>query len=512
MVTQFTAGLDLGTTSAKAVLFTKAGEVAGEAECSYPVQHPQPGWAEQDPFAIEAAAVKALKEAVADAGPGELLSVGLSSAMHSLICADADAMPLSPAITWADCRSSSQADALKESSAGTEIYLRTGTPIHPMSPLVKLSWMRDTGYAPYKQAARFLSVKEWITARWFGVYHVDYSVASASGLFNIHERTWEPLALEAAGITEAQLSEPVPPHFVFRGLDPEKAEAIGIKADTPFAAGGSDGPLANLGIGAINAGEAAITIGTSGAIRQMASAPRTDSRQEVFCYAFTDDLWILGGPTNNGGNVLEWIKQHIHTAEAGTKDPYEALFTDIEHVAPGADNLLFLPCLNGERAPYWDAAAKGAYVGLTVSHTDAHMTRAGLEGVLFSIQSISKSLERLTGEAGIIYASGGFARSDVWVQMLANMFGEDIHLPLSHQSSAWGAAWISLYAIGEVDDLASIKAHIPMRDSVAPRADVHAVYSRLYPVFSGLYEALRPTFHELHALSTDTTMASASKR
>ncbi|PYZ92187.1 gluconate kinase [Salipaludibacillus keqinensis] len=504
MLKQYVIGLDIGTTSAKSVVFLENGTVVAEDEQSYPVFHAQPSWAEQDPLIIEEAVITAFRHSLDKKGikGEEIISVGLSSAMHSLICVDEKNNPLSPSLTWADGRSVDQASKLKNSAIGTTIYLQSGTPIHPMSPLLKLIWMNETKYQPYQRASKFLSIKEFITSRWFGIDAVDYSIASATGLFDIRKRQWNDQALKLAGIQANQLSIPVSPTYIFQGLCEDVATKLKVPRDLPFAAGGSDGPLANLGIGAIDPGDTAITIGTSGAIRQMANQPKTDEQQQVFCYAFTDHLWILGGPTNNGGVVLQWLKEvlgqkEVEEAFLSGEDAYSLLLRAAEEVLPGSDGLLFLPYLNGERAPHWDANARGAYIGLAMDHQKQHLLRAGLEGVLFSLFNVSEALDRLAGKTTTLYASGGFARSEFWVKMLSDIFGQEVHLPKSHQSSAWGAAWISLLAVDKVKDYSSIKHHIPMKSVVYPTVNNHEIYQKLYPVYRNVYEALKPTFKDL---------------
>ncbi|MDT8860398.1 gluconokinase [Alkalihalobacillus sp. MEB130] len=501
---KYVAALDIGTTSAKAVLFQKNGVVVAEHECSYPVYQPQPSWVEQDPYEIEQAAIRSLSAAIQKSGiqPSELICVSFSSAMHSLICVNEKHEAISPSITWADGRSVEQASRLKD-TFGTDIYLQTGTPLHPMSPLCKLLWMRDTGYGPYVQAAKFVSIKEFLFMRWFGTYIVDYAIASASGLFNIHTFDWHEDALVAAGISKEQLSKPVPSTTICQGLSSELANRMSVSVDIPFVIGSSDGPLANLGIGAINPGDVALTIGTSGAIRQMSSSPRTDELQEIFCYGVTKDLWIMGGPSNNGGIVFQWMKDVFGEIEveraltSGDASAYDLLSELAKGVKPGADGLLFLPFLNGERAPYWDANARGSYIGLTLAHKKAHMIRAGLEGVIFSMYSIGEALERLAGEPANLFASGGFARSSLWLQMVADIFGKEVQVPVSHQSSAWGAAWFGLYALGEVSSLSAIKTEIPMKETYVPNAVHHQVYRQLYETYRDLYAALKPHFHAL---------------
>jgi gluconokinase len=499
----YVLGLDIGTTSAKAVLFQKNGLVISENENAYPVHHPNPSWVEQDPLEIERAAVSAISGAVQKSNitNTEILCVSISSAMHSLICMNDNHEPISPSITWADGRSVDQASRVRE-TFGTSLYLKTGTPIHPMSPLSKLIWMRETNYEPYVQTAKFISIKEFLIQKWFDQYIVDYAIASASGLFNIHTFEWEEEALSTAGISSDQLSEPVPSTTICQGLSKELAEQFHLPQDIPFVIGSSDGPLANLGIGAIDPGDVAITIGTSGAIRQMSSRPQTDELQEIFCYGVTKDLWIMGGPTNNGGIVFQWLKDTLGEMEVQrsleTNSSAYDLLTDLAKSAkPGADGLLFLPFLNGERAPYWDANARGSFIGLTLSHKKEHMIRAGLEGVIYSLYSIGETLERLAGQSATIFASGGFARSSLWLHILTDIFGQEVRVPVSHQSSAWGAAWFGMYALGEVPSLSAIKESIPMNSTYIPNDSNHKVYQELYQTYRELYYALKPHFKAL---------------
>ncbi len=489
---QYIIGLDIGTTSVKVVLFDLAGHVKAESETAYPLYYPQPAWVEQNPAEIEKAAISTIRTVIEEASlsTGELLAIGLSSAMHSLICCDKAGNPLSNSITWADGRSTKQAEALKASTAGTNIYLRTGTPIHPMSPLPKLIWMKENQFEAYEKAEWFFSIKEYLLYRWFGEAIVDYSVASATGMFNLRKLDWDEAALGLAGITKKQLGKPVPPTEIRRGLSDEIADRMSISPDTPFVLAGSDGPLANLGIGAIQPGETAITIGTSGAIRQFGTSPETDALQQTFCYSFSEELSIFGGPINNGGLVLNWAKELFHGKEISLEDLSELA----SKVPAGAAGLLFHPYLNGERAPIWNADARGSFFGVNATHKKEHFVRAAMEGVIFSIYHVGEALSRLSGPPTKIYASGGFARSRVWLQILADIFNKEVHVPTSHQSSAWGAAWTALVAIGAVESFNSIKSSIPMKETVTPIAENHERYAELYQIYKGLAEAMSPYY------------------
>ncbi|MGP4073401.1 gluconokinase [Piscibacillus sp. B03] len=482
-------GLDIGTTSAKAVLFNLDGKVLAENEQPYPIIHPESGWAEQDPRQIEEATITAIRQAI-QGHSGELFGIGFSTAMHSLIAIDQEGNALSNAIIWADKRSTEEA-----SEISSTVYLNTGTPLHPMSPLAKLKWMGNHKIDYFHQANYFVSVKEYLVYRWFGEKVVDYSMAAATGLFNIHDLKWDPQALVEAHISKEQLFEPVSPFTKLTNMKSEIAEQMGINQQTPVVLAGSDGPLANLGIGAINPGETAITIGTSGAIRQFSSEPLIDSKQEIFSYSFTDDSWITGGPTNNGGIVLKWVQDLISSEHHQySMDEMNRL---AESAAPGSDKLIFLPYLNGERAPFWDAQAKGSYIGLQPQHNKEHLIRASMEGVIFSIYHIGHVLERLGNHHKTLFASGGFARSSLWLQMLADTFGKPVKVPESHQSSAWGAAWLALGAVKGYK-LEDIKNSIPMKAEIEPYMTNHEIYQEQFDIYQGLYDQLKETFRKLN--------------
>lgn len=493
-MSSYVIGLDIGTSAVKAVLFARSGYVIAEQEMTYPTMRPQIGWAEQDPLAIERATKQVLRQLIeiANVPSDQIVAIGLSSAMHSIICVDERGEPLSPLITWADQRSYEQAERIKRNPSST-IYMKTGTPLHPMTPLMKLIWMKETDYEPYKRADKFVSFKEFLLFRWTGATVVDYATASASGLFNITSLCWEEEALKEAGITKEQLFSPVPPTYICQGLPKKLANEIGIRHDIPFVVGASDGPLANIGLGAMTPGDVAITIGTSGAIRQMSALPRLDERQDIFCYAVSEKLWVMGGPTNNGGSVLHWLKDLFHSRNVD----YEQLSELASRSPIGAKGLLFLPYLDGERAPLWNAHARAAYVGLTSSHTEADLIRAGMEGTLFNMYQIGQSLERLGSRPKNVFASGGFSRSSLWVQMLADIFGREIQLPLNYQSSAWAAAWFALIATGIEKNIEDIKQSIPMKGTVKPNERAHETYRKLFSIYEETSEKLRDVWDEL---------------
>ncbi|MBW8348593.1 gluconokinase [Bacillus sp. IITD106] len=472
----YVIGLDLGTTSAKAVIFHLNGKVKSEAERLITTYYPESGWVEQNPNEIERCAIKAIKDAINQAGiqKEETVAIGISCAMHSLICVDQDGKSLSNAVIWSDGRSSQQADRFSEEER-QDLFLKTGVPIHPMTPFTKLVWMKETEFDPYKKAAYFMSVKEFLLFKWFGERVVDYSMASATGLFNPSILGWEEAALQLAQIEEKQLSKVVPPTYILKDLNKRVADEMGLPVDVPVIIGAADGQLANLGIGAILPGEVAITVGTSGAVRQFSKGVRINEKRETFSYAFTDEYSIIGGPSNNGGIALQWLKELLNN-----EDSYRDFIEKAGKVAPGAEGIIFHPYINGERAPIWDQRATGNFSGLSITHKQEHFIRAVLEGITFNLYQIERALCRLAGEPSRIYVNGGLARSNLWLQMLADIFGKEVYVAETHHSSAWGAAWTALVAIGKVHSFEEIKENIQLGAPIVPNEETHRIYQEIY--------------------------------
>ena len=490
MAEKLVLALDLGTTSAKAVIFEQNGKLVAEAERMITSHYPKPGWVEQDPVEIERSAVGAIHDVIGKAkvAAEQILTVSFSAAMHSLICVDQNVNPLSGAIIWADGRSSQQAKELKQEN-GFDIYKRTGLPNHPMSPLSNLLWMKETDFTPYKEATYFISAKEYVIYKWFDRRLIDYAMASATGLFNMNTFDWDDEALAIAGVEEKQLSNIVPPTEILTGIDQTIADEMGISSEMPFVIGSADGQLANLGSGAISPGEVAISAGTSGAIRQMISGFKTSDQQETFCYAFTRDLSIIGGPTNNGGIALQWLKELIEY-----EGSFDELTAEAEKVDQGAEGLLFFPYINGERAPLWNQEAKGNFFGLSVTHKKEHLVRAVLEGITFNLYHIGQALERQAGKPEKIFVNGGLARSPLWVQMLADVFGKEVYLSESHHSAAWGAAWTGLVALGKVESYEEIKKNIPIEAIIKPDQQRHEKYVEIFAKYQAIVTDLAKHF------------------
>ncbi|WP_028401142.1 gluconokinase [Ectobacillus panaciterrae] len=499
-------GVDIGTTSTKAVIFGERGKVIASHAVDYPIIKPHPDWAEQDPDLIFSAVVESISIAIQNANilPHDILALGFSTAMHSLIAVDQSGQPLTRSIIWADNRSVKQADRLLKDMNGLEVYKRTGTPIHPMSPLPKLLWMKEEAPELFQRAYKFISIKEYVQYQLYSTYIVDHSIASATGLLRLDTLDWDEEVLQLVGISRDHLSDPVPTTHILIGMKQEFANKMGVSPDTPFVVGASDGVLANVGVGAISPGEAAITIGTSGAVRTISPVQKTDEKGRTFCYALTDNHWVIGGPTNNGGILLRWLRDEFGSPEREVArklgiDPYELLTQYAEKVPAGSEGLIFLPFLSGERAPYWNANARGTFFGLSLHHKREHFIRSVMEGVCMSVYAVALAIRDLTGPIQEIRVSGGFAKSPFWRQMLSDMTGKELLVPESHEASALGAAAVALYAIGEIDSLERIKDWIEIKHHHVPNKENTSVYLELFYMYERLYNCLKDEFDAIAA-------------
>jgi gluconokinase len=487
-------GVDIGTTSAKAVAFAADGRELGRGEAGYPLLEPEHGQAVQEPAVVVDATLASIRAATSAAREqgARIAALSFSGAMHSLVGLDAQGRALTPLVTWGDMRATEQAERLR--AEHPELHDRTGTPLHPMSPLPKLVWFAEHEPETFSAVRRWAGIKELVVARLTGTWAVDHSVASATGLLNLRELDWDGEALAIAGIDAEALSPLVPTTHRLE-LEAAPAADLGLEGDMALIVGAADGPLANLGVGAVHHGVAACSIGTSGALRLMVERPVVDPQRRVFCYALLPGHWIVGGAINNGGAVLRWAGEAL----APDLGPHaEARLLELAgDVRAGSEGLLMLPYLLSERAPHWSTVARGAYIGLTRHHDRGHLVRAALEGVCLQLAVVLASVRDAGNEVREIRATGGFARSDLWRQMLADALGMPIGFPAGHEGSAFGAALLAMDALGMVDGIDRAAGLVEIEDVVEPEAGAAGVYADLLPTFTSLYDALEPAFRAL---------------
>jgi len=303
-------------------------------------------------------------------------------------------------------------------------------------------------------------------------------------------------ALGVAGLDARALS-PLVPTTERLALGADGAGEVGLDAGLPLVVGAGDGPLANLGVGAVHHGGAACSIGTSGALRLMVERPAIDPARSVFCYALTPGRWTVGGAINNGGSVLHWAGEAL-APDLG-EHPEARLLELAGEVPAGSEGLLMLPYLLSERAPHWSSVPRGAYVGLTRRHGRGHLVRAAVEGVCLQLALVLASMRDAGNAVREIRATGGFARSALWRQMLADALGMPIGFPAGHQGSAFGAALLGMDALGLVDGIDRAADLVGIDEVVEPEPAAAAVYAELLPTFASLYDALGPAFRTLES-------------
>lgn len=498
---KYMMGLDIGTTAVKAVLFNTTGEYVDKETVHYPLHTPNVHIAEQDPDEILSKAIQAVKTLVTrNQCSDEIEFISCSSAMHSLILLDRSGSRLTECITWADRRSEDVAEAWNMDK-GVDIYRRTGTPIHPMSPFIKLLYFKDEAPEMYSRIGKIVGIKEYILHHFTGLYEVDKSIASSMGMMNLETSEWDAEVLELLELNPEQLPNIVDTTRAYNATA-EAAGHLGIAGNTKIIIGASDGVLANLGVNAIEEGDIAITIGTSGAIRTVIDAPKTDPKMRTFCYHLTNDHYVIGGPVNNGGVVLRWIRdelcqEEIGEAESKGKDPYEVMTQAAKDIAPGSNGLIFHPYLAGERAPLWNAKAVGSFYGMTLSHSRSHMIRAAMEGVVYNLYSVYLALREQMSTVKSIKASGGFARSEMWKQLMSDVFGEQLTVPKSYESSAFGACLLGLHAIGEMNDLNDVADFVGESDAYKPDEKAYLKYQDIMSVYIEIGRALEPFYDRM---------------
>jgi len=477
-------GLDLGTTNCKAVLLDADGHVRAKASAGYSLQIPQPGWAEQDVRHVWAAAKKVLA-AVADAAPAPPQGICFSGAMHSLFpVADDAGTPLANAMTWADARATVVHKGLVADADTHALYRRTGCPVHSTYHLQRLRWWRRAEPEIAQQAYLWVGLKDWILHALTGVWATDLSLASTTGLLNLHTMAWDTEVLELAGVLPGRLPGLVAPSAVVGGLTAAAAAATGLPAGLPVIAGGSDGAMASLGTGIAAPGQMVITVGTSGAVRKVVAEPWFDPAERTWCYLLAGNRWIVGGAINNGGLALQWVREKLYPDLAGEAG-YDQLARDAQTVPPGAEGVFLLPYFAGERSPHWAPNDRGMLYGLGMEHTRKHMARAAMEGVANCLADVRDALYGSETTEEVVRLTGGITRTPLWVQILADVLGVPLMALEVADTSASGAALLGMHALGLIraDQMARTVEPGPI---YTPDPERHTFYQQHHREFKAL--------------------------
>ncbi|SFC26986.1 gluconokinase [Alkalibacterium subtropicum] len=478
---EYRIGIDIGTTSTKGVLYNKQLAVVEAAVESYPTLRAVEGMAEQDPEHIVGAVISVIQQLLQNNEDirKQVKSVSFSSAMHSTLLLSSEGKPLGPVYTWADNRSNDVLETIRHEGDLHWVYERTGTPIHSMSPFSKLLWLKKISPELLLEAEHIVGIKEYVMFLFTGEWKIDYSIASATGLFNLQTLDWDRDILEFIGLDRESFSAPVDTNYVYTQSLEGMYDKAGLSLDTVLVIGASDGCLANLGLNAVGLNEVAMTIGTSGALRMVTDQIILDPKGRLFCYYLSKNRWVVGGAVNNGGNAFQWLADVLSLN-------YEQLNKLAEEVDPGSDGLMFYPYLNGERAPLWDGSVKAQFIGIDAIHSKGHFVRALMEGVLYNLAEVLEILEKSSEKSRCIKVTGGYLRSSLWKQMTADIFNKQIILSKQFESSCLGAV-----LIGELDNESQLRSDSAEESIIEPDADRVQMYGELFELYQKLSVPLK---------------------
>ena len=488
---KYIIAIDIGTTHCKAITVDENAKTIQSFKANLISIQPQEGFHEQDAEKIFQIAVELIKQSTQNINHDEIACISFSAAMHSLLAIDESGKPLINAITWADTRSKKYAQQLRNTEEGKNIYRQTGTAIHAMTPLCKIIWLKNEQPEVFAKAYKFISIKEYIFYRLFGKFIVDIGIASSTGMCDVYNYCWCEEALALTGINKNKLSAIVQATHYETELLLSIKQLLQIKNQIPFVCGSNDGCLANLGCGVLNMNEAALTIGTSGAVRVTIPKPAMQELNGLFSYPLTKNIYVTGGPINNGGIALQWFAENFLQMKVTTNDELSKVFEIASQAPAGSDGVYFLPYILGERAPVWDENASGMFYGLRIHHKKEHLTRAVVEGISFSLLQILKNIEATNITVEKIYLSGVVTQSDWWMQLLADMFGKKILLSDGTDASALGAAFIGMYATGIISNLSVVKSFIQTKKVFEPDNKNTVIYKHQFDIYTSLYPAMQ---------------------
>ena len=493
----YLVGIDVGTGGTRAIIVDATGRIVGTAtEEHVPFASPRTGWAEQDPRDWWRATGAAVRGALAKAGlTGEAIAaVGFSGQMHGSVLLDDAGDVVRPALLWCDQRTDAQCKALTAQIGAARLIELTSNPALTGFTLPKLLWVREHEPQAWQRVHAVLLPKDYVRYRLTGDRATDVADASGTLLFDVGGRKWSGEMLAATELNASLLPRAYESPEVTGVVNAEGAAATGLRVGTPVVAGGGDQAAGAVGMGIVRAGAVSATIGTSGVVFAATDRPALDpgGRVHTFCHA-VPGRWHIMGVTQGAGLSLRWFRDQFGAGVDDGRDPYERLTEEAAKVPAGADGVLWAPYLMGERTPHLDPHARAALVGLAASHTRGHIVRAILEGVAFSLRDSFSIFAEMKVPVSGVRLGGGGARSALWRQIQADVYGYPVEIVEAEEGAAYGAALLAGVGGGTwrtVD--AACDAVVRVASRVAPNPQTQAVLNARYDAFRALYPALRP--------------------
>ena len=490
-------GIDVSTTATKALLIDEQGRLIAVASSPHTLQTPHPLWSEQDPREWWDAASASIRSVLEKAGISgdRIAAVGLTGQMHGLVLLDKAGKVLRPAILWNDQRTQSQCDEIHQRIGKEKFIQITGNVALTGFTAPKILWVKENEPDVYAKAKHVLLPKDYVRYKLTGEYAMDKADGAGTVLFDLKSRDWSRAVLDALGIDPSWMPQTFEgPEFTGK-VNQEAAALTGLKAGTPVVAGGGDQAAQAVGVGAVQPGVVALTVGTSGVV--FATTPsaliEAEGRLHAFCHA-VPGMWHFMGVMLSAAGSLQWYHDTL------TKEmSFDDLLREAESAPAGSEGLQFLPYLSGERTPHPDPLARGAFVGLTLRHGRAHMTRALLEGVSFGLKDSFTLIQNAgLGAISQVRASGGGTKGALWRQILASVLEAELVTVNTTEGAAYGAALLAGVGAGNWSDVVSAcNAAVKLTGSTMPDSAQVEAYHKAYPLYQGLYPALKPSFSKM---------------
>jgi xylulokinase len=497
---------DLGTTGNKATLYDKEGHMVSGAFFAYGTEYAHPRWAEQDPEDWWQAVCTSTHRLLEQTGvaASEVACITFSGQMMGCVPLDKTARPLRKAIIWADQRAVEQEQWLGMRVPPRDIYHITGHRLSASYSLCKILWLRDHYPKIYDATYKFVHAKDAIVARLTGKFVTDPSDASGMNLYDLEKGIWSERIIEAAQLDAAKLPTLRQSIDVVGEVTPDVAEDVGLIAGTPVVIGGGDGACAAAGAGVVDEGTAYNYVGSSSWIALASPKPIYDPDYRTFTFGhLVPGMFMPTGTMQAAGASYQWIRDQlcpieVQAAETLNVSPYTLLNVEADTSPPGANGLLYLPYLMGERSPRWNPKARGAFIGLTIRHTRADMIRAVLEGVTMNLRVILDAFQAQGTQIQAMRLIGGGARGRFWNQIMANVYGMPVlRLSILEEATSMGAALAGGVGIGLYPDFSMIQHMNQVAETIQPTAEVQAVYAQIYPTFEAAYHALVPIYDRI---------------
>ncbi|MCS7104378.1 MAG: xylulokinase [Thermofilaceae archaeon] len=499
-------GIDVGTTGSKAVLVDEQGRVVSSHTTEYPLYTPKVGWTEQLPDEWWTATVSSIKAVLEKSRvkPDEIQGVGLTGQMHGLVMLDRERKVIRPAILWNDQRTGEETQFINEKIGLERILTLTGNVAHTGFTAPKLLWVKKHEPHNFGKMWKFMLPKDYVGFKLTGEVKTDVNDASGTSLFNVEQRSWSSEIVEELGIPHEALPDVLESPEVRGEVTSEASTETGLPKGTIVVAGAGDQGAAGVGAGVVEEGVVSVNIGTSGVVFTHSSVYRYDpkGRLHAFCHAVPGS-WHLMGVMLSAGGSLRWFRDRLGQLEKGLADllgvdPYELLCKEAEHVPPGSEGLIFLPYLTGERTPHADPYSRGVFFGLSLKHGRQHMVRAILEGVCYGLRDSLELILALGVKPKEVRVLGGGARSQLWRQILSDVYGIDVYTMEVDEGSSFGAAILASVGVGAYSSVErAVEAMVRKREHVKYSVENNAVYTRYYRLYKDLYPALKEKFREL---------------